>query len=280
MKRFVVGGLMAVLALPAFAQDAVPGQAAPQPPGEADWDVTRDPRHKSVIAWIPVTSGLALAVRCVDGAMDTVIAGLPATPTGQATRPLHIAFGDAPLRQTNWNVTTDRTVAIADYPAAFARKLRQGGPLKIMIPGGAEGGRNLRHNLTLPPSSAAIEEALTACGVPLDDPRDALLPDIDPRGMPAGIRWETAPRPRYPNTNYAAGYAVVSCLAAADGALNQCQVESEQPAGSRFGEAALRAMPRARVGSTTDPAAPIMPRMIGFRVNFYMAGYEPQGARR
>ncbi|NBW12430.1 MAG: hypothetical protein EBR82_30805 [Caulobacteraceae bacterium] len=275
MKRIVIGGLVLAIALPnlawpAFAQDTA----------QADWEVIRDPRHKSVIAWIPVTTGLTLAVRCTDGALDTLIAGLPATPTGQRTRPLHIAFGDKPLRQTNWNVTTDRTVAIADYPAAFARDLRQGGALKIMIPRGAADGRNLRHDLELTPSSTAIEEVLTSCQTPLEDPRDALLPDIDERGLPPGMNWARAPRPRYPNTNYATGYAVVTCLAGADGSVSRCQVESQQPANGRFGDAALRAMPDARVGSTTEATGQITPRLIGFRVNFYLAGYEPRGTRR
>jgi len=270
MKRFVVGGLLLAIALPAFAQDTA----------QADWEVLRDPRHKSVVAFIPVTSGLTLAVRCVDGSLDTLIAGLPPVPTGQATRPLHIAFGDKPLHETNWNVTTDRTVAIADYPAEFARNLRKGGRMQVMIPGGAGDGRNLRHQLELSPSSAAIAETLTSCGQPLEDPRDALLPDIDDRGLPAGMNWARAPRPRYPNTNYAVGYAVVTCVAGADGALNQCQVESEQPAKSRFGEAALRAMPNARVSSTTEPTGQITPRLIGFRVNFYLEGYQPRGTPR
>lgn len=269
MKRIVIGGLLLAIALPAFAQDTA----------GADWEIIREPRKKSTIAWIPVTTGLMLAVRCVDGALDTVIAGLPAAASGQPTRPLQIAFGDEPLDETNWNVTTDQTVAIADYPATFARKLRKGGRMQVLIPGGAGEGRNLRHQLELPPSSAAIEEALTACQVPLEDPRDALLPDIDYRGLPAGFDWARAPRPVYPVTNYAKGYAVVTCIAGPDGALSQCRVESQQPANSPFGEAALKAMPRARVTSSLAPLEQITPRVIGFRVNFYMEGYQPQRPR-
>lgn len=270
MKRFIVFGLMLAAALPAVAQDAA----------EPDWDLLRDPAHKSLVAYIPVTTGLALAVRCVDGDFDAVIAGLPAYAQGRPTRPLHLAFGDDPLRETNWNVTTERTVAIADYPSAFARSLRKGGPLKIMIPRGATDGRNLVHNLTLPPSSAAIAETMAACNRPLEDPRDALLPDIEERGLPAGITWARAPRPRYPNTNYARGYAVLTCVAGQDGALSQCEIESEQPAKSRFGEASLRAMRDARIASDAEPTGHIRPRMIAFRVNFYMPGYEPAGTPR
>lgn len=266
MKRFLSLAAIAAVALPAFAQDSA----------EADWEVIRDPAKKSVVTYIPVTSGLLLGVRCVDGAFDAIIGGLPTYPQGRPTRPLHLAFGDEPLHETNWSVTTDRTVAISDYPAAFARSVRKGGPLKIMIPGGAGDGRNLRHDLVLPASSAAIEETLTACNRPLEDPRDALLPDIEDRGLPAGLNWARAPRPTYPRTNYASGYAVISCVVAPDGRLNQCQVESEQPAKSRFAEAALRAIPDARLTSTTEPTGQIRPRMIAFRANFYMEGYQPR----
>jgi hypothetical protein len=269
MKRFVVLDLLLAVALPAMAQDAA----------EADWDTLRDPAKRSVIAYIPVTTGLMLGVRCTDGAFDAVIAGLPEHPRGRPTRALHLAFGDEPLHATNWSVTTDRTVAISDYPALFARSLRKGGPLKIMVPGGAGDGRNLVHDLVLPPSSAAIAETMAACDRPLEDPRDALLPDIGPNGLPAGLHWERQPRPRYPMTNFASGYAVISCIAGADGALSQCQAESEQPARGRFAEAALHATRDARVVSDTEPTGQLRPRLIAFRVNFYIDGYQPGGYR-
>ena len=46
--------------------------------------------------------------------------------------------------------------------------------------GGGGEGRNLRHVVTLPPSAAAINEVLTACGKPLTDPRDAEMAAINP----------------------------------------------------------------------------------------------------
>lgn len=266
MKPFLTLACILGLALPAFAQDT------PAP----DWDVVRDPAKKTLIAFIPVTTGLTLAVRCIDGALDGVIAGLPEYPRGRLTRPLGLAFGNEPSRETRWSVTTDRTVAISDYPAAFARSLKKGGALKILIPNGAGEGRNLRHDLDLPGSSAAIEQVLAACDRPLEDPRDALLPDIEENGLPAGLRWARAPRPRYPITNFATGYAVVSCVAQTDGSLNQCQLESEQPHESRFGEAALRSTRDARIDLASQPAGRTLPRMIAFRANFFMDGYQPR----
>lgn len=287
MKRFLTLAAITAIAFPAIAQDraqdgaqnAAPSaaqDAAPQDQDEQDWNLLRDPAKKSVIAYIPVTTGLMLAVRCVDGALDGVITGLPQYRAGRPTRPLGLAFGDEPMRQTRWSVTTDRTVAISDYPAAFARSLRKGGPLKILIPGGAEDGRNLRHDLVLPPSAAAIEETLAACNRPLEDPRDALLPDIEDNGLPAGLTWARPPRARYPNTNLASGYVVITCIAQSDGSLSQCQIESEQPPKSRFGAAALQSTRDARLNVSDQPGGQITPRMIAFRANFYMEGYQPR----
>ena len=257
VKRIVTGLLLAA-AFPAMAQ----------PAREADWDVLRNPGRRSITAYIPVTTGLMLGVRCVDGAFDAVIAGLPESPQDQRTRPLHIAFGDEPLHRTNWNVTTNRTVAMADFPSAFARSVRRGGPMKIIVPDGAGRGRDLVHDLVLPASSSAIEETMAACNRPLEDPRDALLSDIEAGGLPAGIHWVRIPQPTYPSTNYTRGYAVITCIASADGALSQCETESEQPPKSRFGHAALRAARDARVGGNAGPDELIVPRLLSFRINF------------
>ena len=257
MERIVIGLLLAA-AFPAEAQQAP----------EADWDVLRNPGRRSITAYLPVTTGLMLGVRCVDGAFDAVIAGLPESPQDQRTRPLHIAFGDEALRGTNWNVSTNRTVAIADFPSAFARSVRRGGPMKIMIPGGAGEGRDLVHDLVLPPSSKIIEETMAACNRPLEDPRDALLSDIEAGGLPAGIHWVRIPQPTYPSNNYTRGYAVITCLAEADGSLTRCETESEQPPKSRFAQAALRAARDARVGSNAGPEGQIVPRLLSFRISF------------
>lgn len=273
VTTLLAAAVLAIAALPAHAQSPqaeAPAQAATpaaQPDSEADWTLLRNERKKSLIAYIPVTTGLMLAVRCMDGALDGVITGLPAHPRGRPTRPLGLAFGTERMHQTRWSVTTDPTVAISDYPARFARSLKRGGALKIMVPGGAPDGRNLIHDLTLPGSASAIEQTLAACGRPLEDPRDDLLPDIEEGGLPGGLRWAERPRITSPNTFLASGYAVVSCVAQTDGSLQQCQLEAEQPPRSRFGDATLRATREARI-DVTDQAPGALPRMIAFRANF------------
>lgn len=232
-----------------------------------DWDVQRDPANETLVAFVPMTSGLAIGVRCTKGDFAAIIAGLPEARSDERLRTLRIGRHDD-LHDSRWNVTTDRTVAIADYPARFARNLREGGPLSILIPSGGGEGRNLRHDLELPASSAAIDEVLTACDRPLVDPRDALLPEIGAGGLPAGVTWARPPRPVFPQSQYAAGYAVVSCMMTAEGRLEQCVVEAQHPADSAFGRVALRSTGDARLTSPNETPGQFTPRVVGFRFNF------------
>lgn len=253
--------LLISLALSAVAASAS-AQEAP-----TDWDVQRDPANQSLIAFVPMTTGLAVGVRCIKGDLAAIIAGLPEVGRNDRVRTLKIG-APGHLHDSRWNVTTDRTVAIADYPAPFARRLREGGPISIMIPGGTGEGRNLRHDLDLPASSAAIDEVLTACDRPLVDPRDALLPEIGAGGLPSGVAWERQPRPVFPRSNYASGYAVVSCMMTADGRLEQCLLEAQHPADSAFGRAAMRSTDAARLTSPNEAPGRFTPRMVAFRFNF------------
>lgn len=258
MKSLILSTLALSLGLPALAQDQ-----------EQDWEMSRDPAKKVVLAYIPLTTGLSLGVRCSKNVFGAVIAGLPPAPRGTQTRQLIMAFGDDRPKPSRWNVTTDRAVAVADYPAAFARELREGGRLQITIPDGAGEGRNLRHDLSLPSSQVAIDEVLTACGKPTVDPRDDLLPDIAEGGLPDGVTWARRPTVGFPmNSRYAEGYGVVTCVANPDGSLSQCEIESEHPADGGFGEAALRSAARARINSPGETPGALAPRMIGYRVSF------------
>lgn len=233
-----------------------------------DWDVHRDPADGSILAFVPLTTGLTIGFRCGRGGFDAVIAGLPEAQRNQRTRMLRIGFRGQHTHETRWNVTTERTVAIADYPAPFARELRKGGTITITIPDGGGEGRNLRHEIELPASGAAIDETLTACDRPLEDPRDDLLPQIEEGGLPAGVTWSRPPRPSFPRSAYASGYAVVSCLMTAEGRLDDCVLEAQQPSDSAFGRAAMRATDDARLTSPNEAPGQFTPRIVAFRINF------------
>lgn len=258
MKRAAVLGLAVsmIAASPVVAQDD-------------DWDMTRDRPKRLVSAHITLSSGLVLAARCMGGRFDALIAGLPAAAAGGETRTLRLTIGDDDEYGSTWNVATNRTVAIADYPAAMARSWRKGGRFQVAIPGGAPNGGTLRHDVTLPASSAAIGETLTACGKPLEDARDALLPDVPAGGLSAPAVWSRPPRPQYPiEFKYAGGYAIITCINQPDGVLGECVVESEHPQDGGFGDSALRAARRSQVEIPGETRGSYTPRLIGFRTIF------------
>lgn len=255
MKRPLVTLLACAVALPALAQDA-----------SADWDLVRDAEKKSVLAFTTFDVGLSVAFRCVDGSLNTVIAGLPASH--QDRRTLQLGFRDNPAYDSVWTATTDRTVVVGDFPAMLARDFREGGVLKLTIPGGASDGRNLRFEVELPASSGSIDEVLTSCGRPLVDPRDELMEAIPDTGLAVGLDWTRPPRPNFPETNYAQGFVVTTCLTTPDGALQDCVVEMEHPHDSGFGRATLRSTRRARLRNTVQPGQPIPVRLVSFRTNF------------
>ena len=263
MNRPLAIFLACAFALPALAQDT-----------DSDWDMLRDPREKLTVAYTLFNSGLGIAARCVNESYEAVIIGLPPAGAGE-TRELRIAFGDEELAAQRWNVAVNDTVAVSNLPATFARKLREGGRLRVMIPGGAEGGRNLLHDLTLPASSVAIDETLTVCDRPLIDPRDAEIEALPEGGLPSNLIWASAPRPSFPDSaRYGRGFAMVMCLTSPDGALRDCSVEAEHPQQGGFGDAALRAARRARVANADVPTGPVPPALVLYRTNFVMDGYQ------
>lgn len=270
MKRALIALLFCAAATPALAQDAPP-----------DWDMERNPRNGALTAFTEFDTGLSIAVRCVERSYQALIWGLPAAGEGE-TRTLGMAFGDDEMSMYRWTVATDDTMAVGERPASFARKLRQGGRLQILVPGAGGEGRNLRHDLTLPVSSASIDETLTACGQPRVDLRDVELEALPDDGLPSSLVWANPPRPEYPSASrYGRGFAVVSCLANPNGTLRDCVVDSEHPHDGGFGTAALRAVRRAQVRDADDPRRPITPRLVAFRSQFVMSGFEtPEEHRR
>lgn len=243
------------VALPALAQDASP-----------DWDLHREPERKAVLAFTTFDVGLSVAFRCIDGSLNTVLAGLPASHDDRRT--LQLGFRDEPAYPTVWTATTDRTVAVGDFPAMLARDFRQGGLLKLTVPGGAADGRNLRYEVELPASGGAIDEVLTACGRPLVDPRDEIMEAIPDAGLPVGLDWTRRPRPNFPHTNYAEGFVVTTCLTTPEGRLSDCVIEMEHPHDSGFGRATLRATRDGRLRNTAQPGQPVPTRLVSFRTSF------------
>lgn len=260
MTRFRPAAALALAA--AFAAPLAQAQEA-----SADWDLHHDEAHDSLLAYTVFTNGLGVGFRCLDGSFGAVVSGLPAGT--EPSRLLKMRFRDSEAYDTRWTNTTDPTVAVADFPAKLAREFRQGGDLRLTVPGAAEGGRNLQFAVELPPSGGAIDTVLTTCGRPLVDPRDAQMDALPESGLPVGMTWERMPRPQWPtNSPYAEGFVVTSCLTNADGSLRDCEVEMQHPQDSRFGASTLRAARRARL--KTEDGSPMPTRMVSFRTNYVM----------
>jgi len=260
MKRALVLLTVCAVAFPALAQDAT-----------ADWDIRRDPAAKAILAYTSFDNGLSIAFRCVDGSFNAVIAGLP--PSQENRRRLELGFRDGEPRPTMWSSTTNPTTVIGDLPAPLAREFRQGGALRLTVPNGAADGRNLRYEIDLPASGAAVDEALTACDRPLVDPRDMELEAIGASGLTGGMTWRRMPEPEFPHSGgsgYAEGFAVLTCISTARGGVRDCVVEMEHPHDGGFGRAAADAARRARLVNTTDPGQPVPVRRFSFLTKFRM----------
>ena len=237
----------------------------------ADWDMRRDARAKLKVAFTAFESGLAIGARCTDGVYEVAMAGLPPAPDNTDSRTLRIGFHGEPVRDQTWFVASDRGTAISSLPAPFARELRAGGRMDVVVPRAGPGGANIRYVLELPASAMAIDETLGACGRTLEDPRDDLLPDVPADGAVKGREWAQAPRLQYPLTDALSGFVTLSCLGTADGAVEQCVVEAEYPPRQGFGRAAQRAAERARLEPSADGEADL----IVFRSTFYTDGFQP-----
>ncbi len=263
MKRLAAALAASALAWPSVAQT----------PAAQDWELNLEPASGALLAVTRYDSGLTIAFRCRDGDFAAVIAGLPAS--GSPRRNLTLAFRGEAATPSAWTTTDDPTVVVGDYPAPLARQFRQGGALRLTVPGAAADGRNLTYAVDLPPSAAAIDRVLTRCERPLTDPRDALLTAVEDSGLSGGVTWARAPSVSFPSRGrYASGFAVVTCLAWPDGRLRDCVVESEHPHDGGFGRQAVRAAEQARVRL---PDGADGPRQVGFYTRFRMPDSDDRG---
>lgn len=243
--------------------------AEAQTPPAGRWALIE--QEGATAALVRFSSGIDIMVRCRGETLDALIAGLP--PTTGRRRELRRSGADDPVQSESWLLAEDPAAAFSEVPARFARSLREGGPMNVVVPGAGANGRNLRYVLDIPSDTAAIDTTLAACGRPVVDPRDDLVELTGDGSPPGGLGWETPPRPVYPEgfATYDWGFASLSCLTKPDGSLEQCQVEAQNPPNGPFGASALRATRNARLQVTEQPDAPVPRRVIVFSTRFDMA---------
>lgn len=221
---------------------------------DQDWVLTAFPARKTVIAVAAFDNGLALALRCVNNALNMTITGLPQAPRSSDTRLLGLSVGDHGPKDGVWTVATEGGSAFSRIPAMIARQLAEGGPVQIIVPA-EPGGRRTRYEMTLNPSSTAIEQVLTACGRTLVDARASEVEGNGQDGLPPALDWSRSPQPRLPESprgTASEGYVVLSCLSQADGRATDCLIESEHPQGFNLGRAVVRSVTDARLQLTPE----------------------------
>lgn len=257
-----------LLTLPLLLACSAAQEPAPAP---SDWALLADPRRGMTAAVLETTAGVDIILRCHEGAFTAFVSGL--APSRRETRRIELTVGDGPRQAREWANSEDGASAFSDLPAPLARELRSGGQLQLRVPPADSGGPATRYVLEVAPSQAAIDQTLTACGLPLVDPRDAELAALGDTDMPAMLGWAERPQIRFPQTRYARGFAVVTCVTAPDGRPRDCVVETEHPHDGRFGRAVLRGVERSRLRDHANPDTPLPPIMFVFRSNFVMEGY-------
>ena len=247
---------------------ACAGPVRAQEASSQDWALVEAPERSAVIAITRFDNGITLAGRCVNGAFDVTVAGLP--PAQGYSRIVRVSVGDEELRQETWTVGADPAVAFSRLPALFARRLAVGGKLQIAIPG-TDGQRGTRYVMDLPPSPTTLERTLTACGRSLVDPRDTGLDRDAPDGLSGGLDWALRPRIELPDSvrgRYVTRATVTtSCLVAETGSLTDCVIESEHPGGFGHGREVVRSLRTARVRSLT-PELALGGQFVTFTVTF------------
>lgn len=257
MKRPGTLGLAVSVALaaasPAFAQDWAD-----------DWDLTTDPDQQLTLASLDF-GGNAVALRCRGGVLDFLLTGVPAT--AGSSRTVRVTAGGLVDETQRWLTQPGLSVLSPSEPGRLARLLRAGGDLVLRVEPASEEDRPLRYQLAIPPSAAALDQVLSACGEALAENWD-LMPRLGPD---QSVTWAYQRRPEYPEAAALAGmpYGVVriACIVPDAGRFRDCRVLSETPGGLGFGRSALSAALQSQVALPENDASAVG-KVIQFTVRF------------
>ncbi|NBW08961.1 MAG: hypothetical protein EBR82_13145 [Caulobacteraceae bacterium] len=219
------------------------------------WDLSVDPAHDRIGAGVAFEGGVHLTVQCERGSLDVDLGGMSAT--AGSSFDLETTRSDGVARVSWWRQHPDAPV-LTTSNVRQARFFRAGGRMVFSSPTGDA--RPGRLEMPLPTDSTNLDRVLTACRLPLVDPRDALVdvgdlllerPRLDIRGNVS--RGGDLSRVK-------AIMVQLSCIVR-DGALAECQSDFEVPsmprevaAAARLGRATAEGA-NGHVLKLSDPAA-------------------------
>lgn len=253
MRAAVIGSLLALLASPAGAQEAVD-----------DWDLIIGESQDMMLAVVGWSSGQTLAVRCRAGDLELLLSGLP--PLEGQSRRIETTYSDGLVEAGYWYSSGDGSLVFSPVPRLDSRRLRRGGALQVSAAVATDPEAPLRrYALDLPSASANLDRVLADCGADRPDARDDLVRWTIPSGTAEDF-WRRLPTPDYPEAaaSLGSGFAVFSCIATGDGRLTDCRTERESHHRRfGFGDAALRSLRYARIAPADDTGPPAGRLVIG-----------------
>lgn len=256
MRRLTLALCLLAVSSPALAQQA----------GE-DWDLTTNADQQLSLATLDFGANV-LALRCRAGELDLLLTGVPVS-TGE-TRKARVSIGAIGAEDQLWTAQTGQPVLGADEPARLARQLRAGGELDVRLDPEDAADRPRRYRLPVPASRASVNAVLTACGQPLEEPRDLIARSA------AGFlpTWVAAPQVQYPSEPGAGtvqnAMVRVSCLVGPEWGLQDCRADMERPSGFGFGDKAVAAAAQSTISPPAD-GVDLRGRLIRFTIRFETA---------
>lgn len=161
MKRLLGASVAAVMAAfqtsPALAQET------------DDWEFQEDVAQRLSVAAVRYDAGPAIFVQCRQGGLTVVLAGLPATTSGDLV--LEARRADGRSDSQRWISGGAPGSLRSSVPARDVRFMRGGGAFTLRS---AEGAATFAANYDLPTQSANLDRVLTNCGWAVTEERDLL----------------------------------------------------------------------------------------------------------
>ena len=232
MPRMRVPSLIAAFAVVTAAVAGAGGARA------QTWEAQPPSDMASSAAVLRWQTGAALAARCSEGVFSLLFA---AVHDGERY-PAHYRVDGGRWEHALWTPAARDRLFSSSAPARMARKVAAGGQLELRFT--PEGEPPVLYQLDLPSDHGALNAVISDCGLPLSDPRDALIMVENPQWMSRPDGQDLARH--YPG-DVRQGDSAMLCTVNRAGRLEDCETTYETPPGRGVGDASLALAPRFRL---------------------------------